>query len=245
MCRNYTNLTTFFLILSLSALSFSSFGKENTPKLKKGKQFVVTMNTTHGNVVMELFNETSIHRDNFIKLVVDGFYNGTLFHRVIKDFMIQAGDETTRDRSAEARKDYGEGGMKYTLTAEILPQFPNYRGALAAAREVENNPEKLSSGSQFYIVQCPVTEKMKTNADKALKTKKITQEQYDKYLKIGGTPHLDGNFTVFGRVLKGMETVDAIAGEKVTKKDCPEKDMEILQMTVKQYKPKKIKKLYQ
>lgn len=244
MSRNCTNLTTFFITLSLFLLSFSSFSKEKELKLKKGRQYVVTISTTHGDVVVELLNETPLHRDNFAKLVEEGFYDGILFHRVIKDFMIQAGDETTRDRSESARANYGEGGKQYTLEAEILPQFPHYRGVLGAARERSDNPEKRSSGSQFYIVQCPVTDKMKISADKALSEKKITQEQYNEYLKVGGTPHLDGDFTVFGRVLKGMDAVDAIANEKVNKKDCPEKEMEILQMTVKQYNLKKIKKLY-
>lgn len=244
MSKNYIKSATFFVTLSLFFVPFSSFAKERELKLKKGREYIVTMSTTHGDVVMRLLNETPIHRDNFAALINDGYYNGMLFHRVIKDFMIQAGDSTTCDRSENARKAYGEGGKTYTLPAEILPQFPNYRGALAAARERENNPDKLSSGSQFYVVQSPVTDKMKKSADKALTNKVITKEQYDEYMKVGGAPHLDGDFTVFGYVLKGMEVVDAIAGEKVNRKDCPERDMEIIQMIVEQYKPQKINKLY-
>lgn len=244
MCRNYTNLTTFFVTLSLLLLSFSSFGKERELKLKKGRQYVVTMTTSGGDIVVELLNETPIHRDNFAKLVNEGFYDGTLFHRVIKDFMIQGGDATTRERTEEARKSYGEGKDESTLAAEILPQFSHFRGVLAAAREGQNNPEMRSSDSQFYIVQCPVTDKMKKNAENALSAKKISKEQYDEYLKVGGSPHLDGNYTIFGRVRKGMDSVDAIANEKVNEKNCPQKDMEIIQMKLKQYKPKKIDKLY-
>lgn len=246
MYRNYTNLTTFFLTLSFLMLSFSSFAKEKTFKLKKGNVYVVTMTTNEGEIVFQLLNSTPIHRDNFVKLAGNNFYDNVLFHRVINDFMIQAGDAKTRDRSPEARKDYGDEEPPYkppyTLKAEIDPLILHYRGALGAARESLNNPEKESSPSQFYIVQCPVSEKLKEKIDKAVKSGKMSKEQSEEYLKRGGTPHLDGGYTVFGSVLRGMDVVDLIANVKRDKKDCPEKDIEILETKVKQINKKKLYK---
>lgn len=243
MYRNYTKLATFFVTLSLLLFSFSSFAKEREIKLKKDRVYVVTMTTNKGDIVMQLLNSTPIHRDNFVKLSNAGSYNNTLFHRVIKDFMIQGGDLTSRDRSPEARKKYGDGenDQPYLLKAEISPLIFHYRGALGAARDP--NPAKASSSSQFYIVQCPVTEKLRASLEKSVKDGKMTREQADEYIKRGGgTPHLDGNYTVFGYVLKGMDTVDSIANVKCDKRDLPEEDMEILTTKVIQVKKKKLYK---
>lgn len=245
MCRNYTNLATFFIIVAFLSLSFSSSAKQRTIKYKKGSIFVVTMATTHGDIVIRLLNETPIHRDNFVKLAHNGFYDNILFHRVINDFMIQAGDPTSRDRSDEARKEYGETSAPYQLKAEIDSSIAHYRGAVGAARESDNNPDKMSSGSQFYIVQCPPTDKMKSRLDGLFKAGKMSQSHVEEYGKRGGTPHLDGGYTVFGRVLDGMDVVDKVAAEKCDSKDCPERDIEIVKTKVKQYRNKKFKKLYE
>lgn len=242
MYRNYTNLATFFLTLSLLMLSFSSFAKQKEMKLKKGKVYVVTMTTNHGDILFQLFNNTPAHRDNFVKLATTNFYDSLLFHRVINEFMIQAGDQKTRDRSPEAHKEYGKGGAPYKIKAEIDSLNLHYRGALGAAREAFNNPKKESSGSQFYIVQCPVTEKLKERIASAVKSGKMSKEQSEEYLKRGGTPHLDGGYTVFGSVLKGMNVVDTIAATECDKKDCPKSDVEILKTSVKQVKEKKLYK---
>ncbi|MEG0499706.1 MAG: peptidylprolyl isomerase [Rikenellaceae bacterium] len=226
--------------MSLLLFSFSSFAKEKVVKVKKGNIFVVTMTTNRGDIVMQLSNRTPLHRDNFVKLSTKGFYDKVLFHRVINDFMIQAGDSTTKNRLPEARKSYGESNESNRIKAEILPDVYHYRGALGAARDM--NPAKASSAFQFYIVQCPVTEKLKTKVEEMVSKGKMTREVGDEYLKRGGTPHLDGNYTVFGSVLKGMNVVDAIANVKCGAKDCPVEDIEIVSVKVKQVKEKKLYK---
>lgn len=241
MYRNYTKLTTFFVTLSLLLLSFSSFAREKEIKLKKGRVFVVTMTTSMGDIVMQLLNTTPTHRDNFVKLSCRGSYNNTLFHRVIKDFMIQGGDLQSSDRSPEARKKYGDSDEPYLIKAEIDPLTFHYRGALGAARDM--NPAKASSSSQFYIVQCPLTEKLKESLEKSVKNGKMTREQADQYIKRGGgSPHLDGAYTVFGYVLNGMSVVDSIANVKCGKNNLPDEDMEILSIKVKQVNKKKLYK---
>lgn len=237
MFINHTNLVTFFLTLSLFFLSFGSFAKEKPLKLKKGRVFVVTIKTNQGDIVIELLNETPLHRDNFANKANTKFYDNLLFHRVIKDFMIQAGDPNTRDRSDQARSKYGSSSKdEVKIEAEINPSIFHYRGALGAAREGRNNPEKVSSSSQFYIVQRPSNDKLKKNLDKATK---LSAEQQE-YIKRGGTPHLDGDYTVFGYVLKGMDVVDKIAAVECNELDRPKKDVEILTTEVKQYKKKKL-----
>ena len=165
----------------------------------------VVIHTNQGDIVVRLFNETPAHRDNFKKLVKDGYYDGTLFHRVVPNFMIQGGDP--QSIGAAPGVALGNGGPDYTLDHEI--GSPHIRGALAAART--NNPEKASSGSQFYIV----TGDAQTDAtiDQIEKIKGITYsaEQRQAYLTEGGTPNLDMEYTVFGEVLEGMDVVDKIS----------------------------------
>ncbi len=179
--------------------------------------------TNFGNIVVELFDSTPQHRDNFIKLVKQGFYDSLLFHRIINDFMIQGGDPDSKN--APLSKRLGAGGPGYTIPAEIGAL--HYRGALAAARKGgPANPEKRSSGSQFYIVQ---GKKNLTREDieKASKYTNMnyTQEQIDKYLKNGGYPFLDNNYTVFGKVIEGMDVVDKIAKTKTSLYDRPAEDI--------------------
>ncbi len=152
-----------------------------------GEEPVFNIETTKGTIKIKLYKETPLHRDNFVKLASKGFYNGILFHRVIKDFMIQVGDPLTKDPTTNPAQ-YGTGGPGYTIPAEILPQYKHKKGALAAARKGDKaNPNRESSGSQFYFVE---SEK--------------------------GCSHLDGQYTIFGETLEGFEVIDAIAAEPVT-----------------------------
>ena len=143
--------------------------------------------TSKGTIKIKLYKETPLHRDNFVKLASKRFYDNILFHRVIKNFMIQVGDPLTKDPSADPAK-YGTGGPGYTIPAEILPQYKHKKGALAAARKGDKaNPNRESSGSQFYFVESET-----------------------------GCSHLDGQYTIFGETIEGFDVIDAIAAEPVT-----------------------------
>jgi peptidylprolyl isomerase/peptidyl-prolyl cis-trans isomerase B (cyclophilin B) len=232
--------------------------------------------TTLGEIEIELFDQTPQHRDNFVKLVNEGFYDGTLFHRVIKEFMIQGGDPTSKNAKQGER--LGSGGPGYTVPAEFVPELIHKRGVLSAARQGDNvNPEKASSGSQFYIVQGKIftdaeldqvenqiamgksqpifTQYVKEEEDamknagqtvdpEAAREKAITrateylqahpykmnEEDRQVYKTIGGTPHLDGAYTVFGQITKGLEVVDKIAALATDAADRPVKDVKITKM---------------
>lgn len=204
---------------------------------KKPKKPRVEFQTTMGTFVVTLFNETPLHRDNFLKLVREGYYDGLLFHRVIRDFMVQTGDPDSRE--APAGKRLGEGGPGYTLPAEIDPFLYHWRGAVAAAREPDNvNPERRSSGSQFYIVwgkvQTPedlsaVNEVIKENTNGATE---ITPERYQVYRSLGGTPHLDGQYTVFGEVTSGLKVIKKMQAVKTDRNDRPLEDVRIVKARV-------------
>ena len=172
-----------------------------------GTTFKIT--TKFGTMTGILYNETPIHRDNFIKLINEGYYDGLLFHRVISEFMIQGGDPESK--AAAANVALGNGGPGYTLRAEINPEFIHKKGALAAARTPDfMNPERESSGSQFYIVQGkPVTQEELDNF--VTQGKAYTETQMAIYKKVGGTPFLDKEYTVFGEIIEGLDVIDAIA----------------------------------
>ncbi len=169
--------------------------------------------TSFGNITVELLDSTPKHRDNFVKLVEEGFYNDLLFHRVMNEFMIQGG--------------LGLGGPGYTIPAEI--EHKHYRGALAAARRGgPSNPEMKSSGSQFYIVQG----KTKLSEEQFFSMSKISKlnysaEEKERYMKEGGSPFLDNSYTVFGYVTDGMDVVDKIAKVKTDRVDRPEEDIKM------------------
>lgn len=194
------------------------------------------MHTTEGIIDMKLYDETPKHRDNFVKLVKDNVYDSLLFHRVIKNFMIQGGDPDSKNAAKGAL--LGEGDLGYTVEAEFMPELHFHRrGALAAAREGDDvNPSKASSASQFYIVWGNVF--TKEQLDRLVSSYKqrtgkditITPEQFEVYTTIGGTPHLDGDYTVFGEVVKGLEVVDAIQSEKCDRNDRPLKDVRIIKV---------------
>lgn len=148
---------------------------------------IFNIETSMGTIKVKLYKETPLHRDNFVKLASQKYYDNILFHRIIKNFMIQVGDPLTKDPNADPAK-YGTGGPGYTIPAEFIPQFTHKKGALAAARKGDkSNPEKASSGSQFYIVESPES-----------------------------CSHLDGEYTIFGETLEGFEVIDAIAAAPVS-----------------------------
>lgn len=258
----------------------------NSGKKKNGnmdKETMLKIETTEGDIVVKLYNETPRHRDNFIKLAEEGTYEGTLFHRVIKDFMIQAGDPESK--GAPQGKMLGAGDVGYTIPAEfVFPQYFHKKGVLSAARQGDNvNPKKESSGCQFYIVTGKVYsdsallsmeqqmgQQRLNNVFNALAQKHIkeiykmrkagdqeglmnlqdtliaqaeaevakmpefrfTPEQVKAYTTVGGTPHLDGEYTVFGEVVEGMEIVDRIQKQPTDRNDRPKTDITIQKVSV-------------
>lgn len=192
----------------------------------------VLIETSMGNITVMLYDETPLHRDNFIKLVESNFYDSILFHRVINNFMIQAGDPTSKNAAPDVL--LGDADTDYTIPAEFdYPKYYHKKGALAAARTSDDeNPERRSSGSQFYIVQGRTftDEKLdKYEAHLGIKMPAVIREYYK---TIGGTPHLDTQYTVFGEVLEGMDVVNAIAAVETNKDDRPLVDVRILKMKI-------------
>lgn len=198
----------------------------------------VLLETTKGNIRIALYNETPQHRDNFIKLVKEGFYDGLLFHRVIDRFMIQTGDSASRH--AAPGQMLGDSPESYKIPAEIrYPALFHKRGAVAAARESDNvNPDRESSASQFYIVYGrrfndsmldDVQLRLDKNTGGAVK---LTPEIREAYKRFGGTPHLDGQYTVFGEVTEGIDTVENIEWAETDKNDRPVEDIRIIRATV-------------
>lgn len=198
----------------------------------------VLLETSMGNIRLVLYNETPLHRDNFLRLVKDGYYDGNLFHRVISNFMIQSGDSTSRH--AKPGSSVGEYSPDYTIPAEIIyPKYFHKRGALAAAREGdEENPQRASSSSQFYIVygtnhSDADLDRFQELLDEATQGKtKMTKEIRTHYRKYGGTPHLDGQYTVFGEVIEGMDVVKKINRVFTDDYDRPVDDVRIVKATV-------------
>ncbi|MCX6286938.1 MAG: peptidylprolyl isomerase [Bacteroidetes bacterium] len=210
--------TVLFILASVLVFSFSLMSQTKTSK--KVVKFVI--HTEYGDMKGFLYNETPQHRDNFVKLVKQGFYNGTLFHRVIPQFMIQGGDPDSK--TAKAGQMLGGGDLKYTVPAEFNPKLIHKKGALAAARQGDDvNPKKASSGCQFYIV-----EGKKYPA--ASLPGKYTDEQKKIYETIGGTPQLDGSYTVYGEITEGFDVIDKIANIDRDQYDRPKKDVT---MTIK------------
>ena len=222
------------LLLSMTTMAQTTSSNEQADITKGTVR--VKIETRLGDIVVRLYDATPNHRDNFVKLVKEGYYDGTLFHRVIKNFMIQGGDPDSK--GAPADKSLGEGGPDYTLEAEIRTGLYHKRGALAAAREGDDtNPERRSSGSQFYIVWgrtfSPrqieyLDEKLKTEHPE---TGGLTEMQQRIYASQGGTPHLDGQYTVFGEVEEGMDVVEKIQNLPTNQADRPVEDVAV-KMTI-------------
>lgn len=214
---------TKFVFLSLLILfSWSSIYSQETK---------VKIETCHGTMIAVLYDETPKHRDNFIKLVNEGFYEGLLFHRVINNFMIQGGDPDSKGAPAETP--LGRGGPGYTIPAEIKPGMYHKLGALAAARTGDaQNPERRSSGSQFYIVHGQTyTDEQIQFMQQQLNTK-FSEKQIEYYTGVGGTPHLDGQYTVFGQVIDGLDVIKKIAETQTNQNNRPLSDITILNVSI-------------
>lgn len=275
----------FLLLFLLMAVSINSCGTKNSNASAQPAQpeTMVLIKTTAGDITIKLYDDTPLHRDNFIKLVEEHFYDSLMFHRVIREFMVQAGDPESR--YAPKNVALGSGGPGYTIPAEIVyPKYFHKRGVLSAARQADPiNPERKSSGSQFYIVtgksytkytlqeleqqlddqqgqgifdilcarnRTRIMEFQNANDQDGLKqlqdslareTKKILDErgpfrfskaQVDAYLKDGGAPYLDGQYTVFGEVVDGMKVVDKIERAGTDQNDRPRKDIRIITMEI-------------
>lgn len=271
------------LLLTLLVCCFTACKPGQKKNESMEQETKLKIETTAGDILVKLYNETPQHRDNFIKLAKEGTYEGTLFHRVIKDFMIQAGDPDSK--KATKGQMLGAGDVGYTIPAEfVYPKYFHKKGALSAARQGDQvNPQKASSGCQFYIVTGKVyndstllnmEQQMNyarmNNAFNALAQKhmkqiykmrkendqdglmalqdsliaqaeaqvakepefRFTPEQVQAYTTVGGTPHLDGQYTVFGEVLEGMDVVDKIQKVKTDRNDRPEEDVKILKVTL-------------
>lgn len=232
--KSHATFVFLILVLALTMQACSSLKHSNEKEQK------VLIQTTEGDITLKLYNETPLHRNNFIKLVNAKTYNGLLFHRVIKEFMIQGGDPQSKTAGPDTM--LGDGDVGYTVPSEFrTPQIYHKYGTIAAAREGDDsNPQKASSGCQFYIV---VGKKFTNEQLDKLEESKIarygntkdstykfsTQARQD-YINVGGTPHLDGNYTVFGEILKGMEVVEKISEAETDKHDRPIKAIRIKKM---------------
>ncbi len=200
----------------------------------------ILIHTPYGTMRMRLYCETPIHSENFLKLAREGFYDSLLFHRVIPTFVIQGGDPNSRN--AKPGQVLGQGGPGYTLPAEIKPNLYHKRGAVAAARLPDNvNPERRSSGSQFYIVLGRRYTEEELNRIEQRMGIKFTPEQRKIYTTIGGTPFLDGQYTVFGEITSGMEVADKIASLPRDPYDRPKQDVPFW-IEILDQQPKKSKK---
>lgn len=210
-------LTRTFLFIAM--LAFIGFHAEAQHKKVK-------IITPYGKMIVALSDETPAYRDNFIKLIKKRFYDGLLFHRVIKDFMIQGGDPNSKN--AKPGEMLGNGDVGYTIPADFKKDLFHRKGALAAARQGDQvNPEKASSGCQFYIVQGKKYTDQELDRVEARTGHHFTDKERQVYKTIGGTPFLDGGYTVFGQLIKGMDVLDKIADVSTDANDRPEKDVKM------------------
>ena len=193
---------------------------------------LVLIDTDMGKIKVKLFNDTPQHRDNFIKNVKEHRYDGLLFHRVIKQFMVQGGDINSKDAPIEQH--LGDGDPGYTIPAEIVyPKYFHKRGMLCAARTSDDeNPERASSGTQFYIVTGKFYTEMELDKMEKAENRTFTPEERQAYMLEGGAPHLDNKYTVFGEVLKGMKVVDKIQFVETNEDDRPLKNIKIKTMKI-------------
>ena len=227
------------ILLAFTAAFFTySEAQSDSTLKKKDRKRDVLIQTSMGDMTIRLSDSTPLHRDNFLKLVKVRFYDSLLFHRVIKDFMIQGGDPNSRN--AKPGEALGMGGPGYRVPAEFRQTLFHKKGVIAAARD--NNPEKASSGCQFYIVQGKTfTDTELDNLETTRLKRKIPAEQREVYKTLGGTPHLDQGYTVFGEVIKGTEVLDKIAAVETSKgadRDRPLQDVKIISMKLVKRKKK-------
>ncbi|MDQ3050078.1 MAG: peptidylprolyl isomerase [Bacteroidota bacterium] len=215
----------FIAIIAILTIGISTSQAQNK-KPAAGKEHIVEITTEFGTIKIKLYNETPKHRDNFIKLASEGFYNDLLFHRIISGFMIQGGDPESKGAAPEKR--LGSGDVGYKVPAEFNDSLYHKKGALCAARD--GNAEKASSGCQFYIVQGKTFTDEELNAMEARSGVKYSAKQREDYKILGGTPQLDKNYTVYGEVIEGLDVLDKIAAVKTQPGDRPVTDVK---MTVK------------
>lgn len=210
--KRMTMIAVFIMALSMSS------GAQSLEH-KPGK--TITISTTMGDIRILLYDETPLHQKNMLKLIGAEFYDDQMFHRVIENFMIQGGDP--HSVGAQRGQRLGTGGPGYTIEAEFSESLYHKKGALAAAREGDSvNPDQRSSGSQFYIVKGRVYTKPQLNSMiKNERCHPLNSEQIKIYTTLGGTPHLDGSYTVFGEVIEGLEIVDQITFEPTDSYDRP------------------------
>lgn len=222
----------FFTCFLLIAIFVSCNPKLANGLRKNDLKRDVEMVTNYGTMIIRLSDSTPLHRDNFLKLVRQHYYDSVLFHRVINHFMIQAGDPESK--RAETGKQLGNGGPGYTVPAEFRTTIFHKKGVIAAARTGDDiNPQKASSGSQFYIVQGRVFTDASLDSVETfrLKGRKLPSEHRAVYKSIGGTPHLDQGYTIFGELVKGFEVLDSIAAVPTSGRqggDRPLKDVRII-----------------
>lgn len=221
------------LLTFISLISFSTWAAKVKPQY-------VEIRTDFGVCIVKLYDETPLHKDNFVKLVKDKFYNDLLFHRVIAQFMIQGGDPNSRNAAEGAL--LGNGDVGYKIPAEFRENLFHKKGALAAARD--NNPEKESSGAQFYIVQGKVFTDDELDRLEAgrLAGREIPEDQREVYKTLGGVPHLDQNYTVFGEVVRGITMVDDVAGVPTDKNDRPVIDQKMEMRLLKRREIRRLEK---
>lgn len=221
-----------FAFLVFSSLVITAFSQRDTLIRKKDRKKDVLLQTSMGNIVIRLSDSTPLHRDNFLKLVKQKFYDSVLFHRVIQNFMIQAGDPDSK--KATPGQPLGSGGPGYRVPAEFRPGLFHKKGVIAAARD--NNPEKASSGCQFYLTQGKVFTDAGLDSVETFRLKrKIPASQREVYKTLGGVPHLDQNYTVFGEVVKGLDVIDRIAAVPTSKgvdRDRPLENVVIVKATL-------------
>jgi len=218
MLKNYLIAPIVYIMVSIIFLSAPLKAQE-----AKSEQ-LIKFETSKGDMLIKLYNETPAHRDNMIKLISEGFYKDQLFHRVIRDFMVQGGDP--HSTGAEKGQRLGSGGVGYTVPAEFHKDLIHKKGALAAARKGDSvNPEKASSGSQFYLVQGRVLTPQEIDVLSQRGIASLTEESAEIYMSLGGTPHLDGSYTIFGEVIEGLGILDSIAASPCDAYDRPIEDV--------------------
>jgi peptidyl-prolyl cis-trans isomerase B (cyclophilin B) len=224
-------LTLLITALILTTACQRSVAQTNNAKVDNNKTPMVEMVTNMGTLKIKLYDNTPQHRDNFIKLVEQGFYDSVLFHRIIPSFMIQGGDPDSK--GAPAGKMLGMGGPGYTVPAEFVDNNIHVKGALAAARMGDQmNPTKASSGSQFYIVQGQSLSDGMLDQMEGMKKFKYTPEQRALYKEKGGTPFLDRDYTVFGELVEGFDVLDKISAVARDRGDRPTQDVMIIKATL-------------
>ena len=221
-----------YVVKLTAAKGSKSKTMEKTIQVKAPEKCLVEIETDFGTMTVELFNATPKHRDNFLKLADEGYFDGTLFHRIIPNFMIQGGDPNSKGAPAGAQ--LGTGGPGYTIPAEFVDSLVHIKGTLAAARTGDAvNPKRESSGSQFYIVQGgPVTDDFLDQIE-ARMGKKYSPENRAAYKALGGTPHLDFQYTAFGRVVAGLDVLDKIAAVQTARGDRPLSDVKMKMKVIK------------